>query len=35
LPKETYRLLSPQLNLQLRQLNDRLSLFWQSEEPGP
>jgi hypothetical protein len=35
LPRETYRLLSPQLNLQLRQLNDRLSLFWQSEEPRP
>lgn len=35
LPKETYRLLSPQLNLQLRQLNDRLSLFWQIEEPRP
>jgi hypothetical protein len=33
LPKETYRLLSPQLNLQLRQLNDRLSLFWRIEEP--
>ena len=35
LPKETYRLLSPQLNRQLRQLNDRLSLFWQIEEPRP
>jgi hypothetical protein len=33
LPKEIYRSLSPQLNLQLRQLNDRLSIFWQIEEP--
>jgi hypothetical protein len=32
LPKEIYKSLSPQLNLHLRQLNDRLSLYWQTEE---
>ncbi|HXM99837.1 MAG TPA: hypothetical protein VN982_15315 [Candidatus Dormibacteraeota bacterium] len=33
LPKHVYRSLSPQLNQQLRQLNDRLSMFWQTGEP--
>jgi hypothetical protein len=33
LPRAIYKSLSPQLNLQLQQLNDRLSLFWQIEEP--
>jgi len=35
LPADTYKLVSPQLNLVLRRLNDRLSIFWQIEQPGP
>ncbi|GAC1619118.1 MAG: hypothetical protein PVS2B2_02930 [Candidatus Acidiferrum sp.] len=35
LPKEIYKSFSPQLNLQLRHLNDRLSLYWQVGEPRP
>lgn len=33
LPEHIYRSLSPQLNQQLRRLNDRLSMFWQTGEP--
>ena len=34
LPRHVYRSLSPQLNRQLRELNERLSMFWQTGEPG-
>jgi hypothetical protein len=33
LPRHVYRSLSPQLNQQLRQVNERLSMFWQTGEP--
>jgi hypothetical protein len=35
LPRHVYRTLSPQLNQQLRQVNERLSMFWQPGEPRP
>ncbi len=35
LPRSVYRQLSPEINLRLRLLNERLAQFWKVEEPRP